>query len=138
MLELGAGFAFVGRQYRLDVDGQDYPVDLLFYHLRLRCYVVIELKATAFRPEYAGQLNFYVSAVDSQVRSDGDNPTIGLLLCQSKSEVVVEYSLRHVESPIGVSQYQLVRDLPPELSELLPSAEDIAARVAMAAEMVPG
>ena len=111
---------------------------MLFYHLRLRCYVVIELKATAFRPEYAGQLNFYVSAVDSQVRSDGDNPTIGLLLCQSKSEVVVEYSLRHVESPIGVSQYQLVRDLPPELSELLPSAEDIAARVAMAAEMVPG
>ncbi len=127
LLELGAGFAFVGNQFKIDVDGDQFKIDLLFYHLRLHCYVVIELKVDKFKPEYAGKLNFYVSAVDSQVRSDLDAPTIGILICKSKSDIVVEYSLRDLSKPIGVSEYQITENLPDNLRSSLPTIEQIEA-----------
>jgi len=129
LLELGAGFAFVGRQYRIEVDGDEYFIDLLFYHLRLHCYVVIELKVDKFKPEYAGKLTFYVSAVDSQVRSPKDGPTIGILICKSKSDITVEYSLRDLNKPIGVSEYQITANLPEQLRSSLPSIEQIEAEL---------
>lgn len=125
LLELGAGFAYVGRQVHVEVGGDDFFIDLLFYHLKLRCYVVIELKAGPFKPEHAGQLNFYLSAVDAQVKSAQDNPTIGLLLCKSQNRVVAEYALRDSNKPIGVAEYQLVAALPAELRTSLPSIEQI-------------
>lgn len=127
LLELGAGFAFVGRQHKINVDGDDYSIDLLFYHLRLHCYVVIELKVDKFKPEYAGKLNFYISAVDSQVRTDVDGPTLGILICKSKSDIKVEYSLRDMTQPIGVSEYQITETLPDELRSSLPTIEQIEA-----------
>lgn len=125
LIELGAGFAYVGRQVHIEVGGDDFFIDLLFYHLKLRCYVVVELKAGAFKPEHAGQLNFYLSAVDSQVKAEQDNPTIGLLLCKSKNRVVAEYALRDSNKPIGVAEYQLVAALPDDLQSSLPSIEQI-------------
>jgi predicted nuclease of restriction endonuclease-like (RecB) superfamily len=125
LLELGAGFAYVGRQVLIEVGGDDFFIDLLFYHLKLRCYVVIELKAGPFKPEHAGQLNFYLSAVDAQVKAEQDNPTIGLLLCKSQNRVVAEYALRGSSKPIGVAEYQLVEALPAELQTSLPSIEQI-------------
>ena len=125
LLELGAGFAYVGRQVPLEVGGDDFFIDLLFYHLKLHCYVVIELKATDFQPEYAGKLAFYLSAVDSQVKTPEDSPTIGLLLCKNQNRVVAEYSLRNVNKPIGVAEYQLIQSLPDNLKTNLPSIEDI-------------
>ena len=125
LLELGAGFAFVGRQIRLSVGDDDFFLDLLFYHLKLRCYVVIELKATPFKPEYAGQLNFYLSAVDTQIKSAEDNPTIGILLCKGKNKLVAEYALRGLTQPIGVADYQLTNMLPHELEGSLPSIEEL-------------
>ncbi|MBK7780822.1 MAG: DUF1016 family protein [Ardenticatenia bacterium] len=125
LLELGAGFAFVGRQVHLEVGGDDFFIDLLFYHLRLRCFVVVELKAGAFKPEHAGQLNFYLSAVDAQMKAEHDAPTIGLLLCKSRNKVVAEYALRDLSKPIGVSEYQLVEALPADLQSSLPSIEAI-------------
>jgi predicted nuclease of restriction endonuclease-like (RecB) superfamily len=125
LLELGAGFAFVGRQVHLEVGGDDFFIDLLFYHLKLRCYVVIELKAGAFKPEHAGQLSFYLSAVDAQMKAEHDGPTIGLLLCKSKNKVVAEYALRDSSKPIGVAEYQLIEALPADLQTSLPSIESI-------------
>lgn len=125
LLELGAGFAYVGRQVPIEVGDDDFFIDLLFYHLKLRCYVVIELKAGPFKPEHAGQLNFYLSAVDAQVKAEQDNPTIGLLLCKSQNRVVAEYALRGSSKPIGVAEYQLVAALPAELRTSLPSIEQI-------------
>lgn len=125
LLELGAGFAFVGRQVHLEVGGEDFFLDLLFYHLKLRCYVVIELKAGAFKPEHTGQLGFYLSAVDGEMKSEYDNPTIGLLLCRSKNKVVAEYALRDSTQPIGIAEYQLMEALPAELQTSLPSIEAI-------------
>lgn len=125
LLELGAGFAFVGRQVHLEVGGDDFYIDLLFYHLKLRCYVVIELKAEKFKPEHLGQLSFYLTAVDMQVKAEQDNPTIGLLLCKSKNIVVAEYALRDKAQPIGVAEYQLIESLPEELQTSLPSIEQI-------------
>ncbi len=130
LLELGAGFAFVGRQVLLDVGGDEFFIDLLFYHLKLRCYVVIELKGGKFKPEHLGQLNFYLSAVDAQIKHPQDGPTIGLLLCKSKNKVVAEYALRNNTQPIGVSEYQLVESLPPELQTSLPSIEQIERELA--------
>ncbi|MCU0754564.1 MAG: PDDEXK nuclease domain-containing protein [Xanthomonadales bacterium] len=130
LLELGAGFAFVGRQYRLEVDGDEFFIDLLFYHTRLKCYVVVELKATAFKPEHAGQLNFYLAAVDAQLKATDDKPTIGLLLCKQKKRLVAEYALSGIEKPIGVAEYQLLRDLPESLGRNLPSIEQIEAEFA--------
>jgi predicted nuclease of restriction endonuclease-like (RecB) superfamily len=125
LLELGAGFAFVGRQVHVEVGGDDFFIDLLFYHLNLHCYVVVELKAGAFKPEHAGQLSFYLSTVDAQVRSEQDGPTIGLLLCKTQNRVVAEYALRDSNKPIGVAEYQLVEALPKELQTSLPSIEQI-------------
>jgi len=125
LLELGAGFAFVGRQMLLEVGGDEFFIDLLFYHLKLRCYVVVELKAGKFKPEHLGQLSFYLTSVDAQVKHPQDGPTIGLLLCKSKNKVVAEYALRGSPQPLGVAEYQLVESLPPELESSLPSIEQI-------------
>jgi predicted nuclease of restriction endonuclease-like (RecB) superfamily len=125
LLELGAGFAFVGRQVLLDVAGDEFFIDLLFYHLKLRCYVVVELKGGKFKPEHLGQLSFYLTAVDEQVKHPQDGPTIGLLLCKSKNKVVAEYALRGQAQPLGVAEYQLVESLPAELQTSLPSIEQI-------------
>ncbi|MGZ0715045.1 PDDEXK nuclease domain-containing protein [Pseudomonas palleroniana] len=130
LLELGAGFAFVGQQVLLDVGGDEFFVDLLFYHLKLRCYVVIELKAGKFKPEHLGKLSFYLAAVDAQLKHPQDGPTIGLLLCKSKNEIVAEYALRDNNRPIGVAQYQLVESLPAELQTNLPSIEQIERELA--------
>ena len=129
LLELGAGFAFVGRQFRLEVAGDEFFIDLLFYHTRLKCYVVVELKATDFKPEHAGQLNFYLAAVDAQVKTPDDRPTIGLLLCKQQNRLVAEYALSGIDKPIGVAEYQLLRDLPDALGQSLPSIADIEAEL---------
>lgn len=125
LLELGAGFAFVGRQVMLDVGGEEFFIDLLFYHLKLRCYVVIELKAGKFKPEHLGQLGFYLTAVDRQVKHVQDNPSIGLLLCKSKNKVVAEYALGDKSQPMGIAEYKLVESLPQELQTSLPTIEQI-------------
>jgi predicted nuclease of restriction endonuclease-like (RecB) superfamily len=130
LLELGAGFAFVGRQVLLDVGGEEFFIDLLFYHLKLRCYVVIELKAGKFKPEHLGQLGFYLTAVDRQVKGEHDNPTIGLLLCKSKNKVVAEYALGDKSQPMGVAEYKLLESLPLELQTSLPSIEQIERELA--------
>lgn len=125
LLELGVGFAFVGQQYHLEVGDQDFYIDLLFYHLKLRCYVVIELKAVEFQPEFAGKINFYLSAVDDLLRHPDDKPSIGIILCKSKNRVVAEYSLRDTNKPIGVSSYELTEALPESLRGSLPSIEEL-------------
>ena len=129
LLELGTGFAFLGNQYHLNVGGDDFYIDLLFYNINLRSYVVIELKTGDFKPEYAGQLNFYLSAVDGILKKDTDNPSIGLLLCKSKNNLVAEYSLRDMSKPIGISEYKITNNLPEELEKQLPSVEDIQKRI---------
>jgi len=125
LLELGQGFAFVGRQYHLDLGGDDFYIDLLFYHLKLRCYVVIDLKRGDFKPEYAGKMNFYCNVVDDQLRHESDNPTIGLILCQQPNRVLAEYALRGMDKPIGVSGFEITRALPKTLESALPSIEQI-------------
>jgi predicted nuclease of restriction endonuclease-like (RecB) superfamily len=129
LLELGSGFAFVGQQYKIVVDKNDFKIDLLFYHTKLHCFVVVELKTTDFKPEYAGKLNFYITAVDEQVKTKFDNPTIGILICKSKSDTVVEYALRNVSTPIGISQCELSNILPKELESSLPTIEQIEAEL---------
>lgn len=125
LLELGAGFAFLGRQYHLEVDNQDFYIDLLFYHVKLRCYVVIELKRGKFLPEFAGKLNFYLSVVDDQLRTEFDQPSIGLLICQNKNKVIAEYTLKDVNKPIGISEYLLTESIPKDLKGTLPTIADI-------------
>ena len=125
LLELGAGFSFVGSQHHIEVSKKDFYIDLLFYHLKLRCYVVIELKTGDFKPEYAGQLNFYLSAVDSQIRSKEDNPTIGIILCKNKDRIIAEYALRNITKPMEVSEYKLSRMIPKTLHKSLPSVKEI-------------
>jgi predicted nuclease of restriction endonuclease-like (RecB) superfamily len=134
LLELGAGFAFVGRQFHIEVGGEDFYIDLLFYHLKLRAYVVIELKATDFKPEHTGQLGFYLTAVDAQVKAPDDAPTIGLLLCKSKNRIVAEYALRDTNKPMGVAEYQLAEALPKDLEANLPSIEQIERELGEASE----
>jgi predicted nuclease of restriction endonuclease-like (RecB) superfamily len=133
LLELGVGFAFVGQQYHIEVGDQDFYIDLLFYHLKLRCFVVIELKAVEFQPEFAGKINFYLSAVDDLLRHPDDKPSIGIILCKSKNKVVAEYSLRDTNKPIGVSSYQLTEALPDSLKGDLPSIEALESEL----EMIP-
>ncbi len=127
LLELGVGFAFVGNQYHIEVGGEDYYLDLLFYHLRLRCYVVIELKTGAFLPEHAGKMNFYLSAVDDLIRHPDDKPTIGIILCKAHDRFIAEYALRDINKPMGIAEWQtrLVESLPTELSSDLPSIETL-------------
>ncbi|MFK7891633.1 MAG: YhcG family protein [Granulosicoccus sp.] len=129
LLELGDGFAFVGRQYPLTVSDQDYYIDLLFYHLTLRAYIVIELKRGDFKPEYAGKMNFYCSIVDERMRHSSDQTTIGLILCQTKDKVLAEYALRGIQQPIGVSNYELTRALPEDLQSSLPSISELEAEL---------
>jgi predicted nuclease of restriction endonuclease-like (RecB) superfamily len=124
LLELGKGFAFLGRQYPLVVNGRDYFLDLLFYHARLKCYVVIELKAGEFKPEYIGKLNFYLSAVDDQLREAGDQPSIGLILCKDKDKLDVEYVLRDIHKPMGVSSF-ITKDIPLSVKSQLPTVQEI-------------
>jgi predicted nuclease of restriction endonuclease-like (RecB) superfamily len=130
LLELGQGFAFVGRQYRLGVGDEDFYIDLLFYHLRLRAFVVIDLKTGPFKPEYAGKLNFYCNVVNDKLRHAMDQPTIGLILCQTKDRVLAEYALSGIDKPIGVSSYELTRALPASLTSALPTVEEIEAELA--------
>lgn len=125
LLELGKGFAYIGKQYHLQVGETDYYIDLLFYHVKLKCYVVIELKNTKFIPEYAGKLNFYLSAVDGLIKTETDNPTIGILLCRDKNNFETEFALRDINKPMGVSEFQLTEILPEELKSSLPTLEEI-------------
>jgi len=125
LVELGAGFAFVGRQYKLEISEREFYIDLLFYHLKMRCFVVIELKKGEFMPEYAGKMNFYCSAVDDLLKHSTDQPTIGLILCQGKDRIFAEYSLRDIHKPIGISEYELTRALPDNFKGSLPSVEEI-------------
>lgn len=125
LLELGKGFAFVGQQYHLQIAEQDYYIDLLFYHIKLKCYVVIELKNTKFIPEYAGKLNFYLSAVDSLVKQEDHNATIGILLCRDKNNIEAEFALRDINKPMGVSEFQITEILPENLKSSLPTIEEI-------------
>ena len=129
LLELGVGFAFVGSQYHLEVGGEDFYIDLLFYHLKLRAYVVVELKTTEFRPEYAGKMNFYLSAVDDLLRHPQDEPSIGLILCKGKNKVMAEYALRDMGKPIGISGFKLAESLPEPLKGSLPTIEDLEAEL---------
>lgn len=125
LLELGVGFAFVGSQYHLEIGGEDFYIDLLFYHLHLRCFVVLELKVGEFQPEYAGKMNFYLSAVDDILRNKEDQPSIGIILCKAKNKVIVEYALRDAGKPIGISRYRLTETLPKNLKGSLPTIEEL-------------
>jgi hypothetical protein len=127
LIELGSGFAFVGRQYHLQISDRDFYVDLLFYHLKLRAYIVIELKKGEFKPEYAGKLNFYCSAIDDLLKHKTDQPTIGLILCETKDKIFAEYALKDILKPIGVSEYELTKSIPDNLKSSLPSIEQIEA-----------
>jgi len=129
LIELGQGFAFVGRQYHLDIGEKDFYIDLLFYHLKLRCFIVIDLKKGEFKPDYAGKINFYCNVVDDLLKHETDNPTIGLILCQDKNKVLAEYALRGMNKPIGVSEYELTRALPESLKSVLPTIEEIEAEL---------
>lgn len=130
LVELGIGFAFVGRQYPLDVGGKDYRIDLLFYHFKLRCFVVIDLKGGEFKPEYAGKMNFYLAAVDDMLKHPTDQPSIGLILCKTKTEVVVEYALRGTTTPMGIAEFTHLVKLPEEFKGTLPTIEEFEAELA--------
>ncbi len=130
LLELGTGFAFVGSQYPLEVGGEDFRIDLLFYHLKLRCFVVIDLKMGPFKPEYAGKMNFYLSAADDLLRHPGDEPSIGMILCKAKNAIVAEYALRDTKKPIGVSEFRVTESLPANLKGSLPTIEELEAHLA--------
>lgn len=129
LLELGEGFAFVGRQYHLEIAGQDFYLDLLFYHLKLRCFVILELKDKEFKPEYAGKMNFYLSAVDDLLKHPNDQPSIGMILCKSQNKVLAEYTLRDMTKPIGLAEYKLEDALPHEIKTALPSIEELEAEL---------
>jgi len=137
LLELGVGFSFVGRQYPLEVEGEDFYLDLLFYHLHLRCFVVIDLKLKPFQPEFAGKMNFYLSAVDAQLRHPGDHPSIGIILCQTRKRLIAEYALRNTQTPIGVSEFTLTRAVPEQLQTSLPTIEELEAELAPAPKTCP-
>ncbi len=129
LLELGKGFAFLGRQYPLEVNNRSYFLDLLFYHTRLKCYVVVELKTGEFKPEYVGKINFYLSAVDDLLRGEGDQPSIGLILCKDKTRLDVEYALRDVNKPIGVSSF-ITKEIPIDIQTQLPTVAEIEEELA--------
>ena len=132
LLELGLGFSFVGSQYPIEVAGEEYRIDLLFYHLRLRCFIVIELKAGPFKPEYTGKMNFYLSAVDDLLKHPSDQPSIGLILCKSKKELVVEYALRNTTTPMGIAEFRSLETLPEQLQGTLPTIEELEAELGKA------
>jgi predicted nuclease of restriction endonuclease-like (RecB) superfamily len=130
LLELGQGFAYMGRQFAINVGGDDFYLDLLFYHTRLRCYVIVELKATEFRPEYAGKLNFYLNVVNAQFKHPQDQPSIGILLCKTPNKVMVEYALQNITNPLGVAEYQIMNAIPDNLKGDLPSIEELEQELA--------
>jgi predicted nuclease of restriction endonuclease-like (RecB) superfamily len=134
LLELGVGFAFVASQHRLEIGGSDFFVDLLFYHLKLRCFVVIDLKAKAFEPEFAGKMNFYLAAVDELLRHPDDQPSIGLIICKTKDQVVAEYALRNSATPIGIAEYKIAESLPPDLKDSLPTIEELESALGKATD----
>jgi predicted nuclease of restriction endonuclease-like (RecB) superfamily len=136
LLELGVGFAFVGSQYQLTVGGEEFRIDLLFYHLKLRCYVVIDLKTVPFQPEFAGKMNFYLSAVNNLLRHSDDQPSIGLILCKTKNQVIAEYALEDYSKPIGISEYRLAESLPDKLQGSLPTIEELESELGSATEEV--
>lgn len=125
LLELGNGFSFVGNQYKIEIGKKDYYIDMLFYHTKLHCYIVVELKNTEFRPEYVGKVNFYLSAIDDLIKGDNDNPSIGIILCRDKDRISVEYALKSINKPVGVSSYELLKYLPLEIINELPTEEDL-------------
>jgi predicted nuclease of restriction endonuclease-like (RecB) superfamily len=131
LMELGTGFAFMGQQYHLEIGGKDFYIDLLFYNTKLRCYVAIDLKTGDFKPEQAGKMNFYLSALDDLVKSPDDNPSVGLILCRDENRTIAEYALRDMSKPIGVSEYHLCTDLPLDLKSALPDPEEIRSRIDM-------
>lgn len=132
LLELGLGFSFLGSQYHLEIGGEDFYIDLLFYHIHLRCFVVIDLKMTEFKAEYSGKMNFYVSAVDQLLRHEHDQPTIGLILCKSKNRTIAEYALHNLNSPIAVATHQL----PKQLQQNLPTIEQLEMELENAASEI--
>ncbi len=125
LLELGTGFSFVGQQVPVKIDNQDFYIDLLFYHIKLKCYVVVELKAIEFKAEFAGKMNLYLSAIDDSLKTEAENPTIGLLLCKSKSKIIAEYALRGMTQPIGIAEYEISNAIPKEIKTELPTIEEI-------------
>lgn len=125
LLELGSGFSFVGNQYKITVDNQDFYIDLLFYHIKLKCYIAVELKVVEFKPEFASKMGFYLTALDEEVKDESDNPSIGIILCQNKSNKIVDYTLKYINKPVGVSEYKIFDKLSIELSRELPTKEDI-------------
>ena len=125
LLELGSGFSFVGNQYKITIDNQDFYIDLLFYHIKLKCYIALELKIGAFKPEFASKIGFYLTALDEEIKDENDNPSIGLILCQNKSDKIVDYTLKFINKPVGVSEYKIFDKLTEELQDKLPSEEDL-------------
>ena len=138
LMELGVGFAFVGSQVPLEVAGEDFRLDLLFYHLKLRCFCVIDLKMTPFKPEYTGKMNFYLSAVDDLLRHPDDKPSIGLILCKTKNRIIAEYALRNTATPMGISEFRLLEQLPEQLKGTLPTIEEIEAELGKPEETSSG
>ena len=134
MLELGKGFSFVGKQFHLEVGGDDFYIDLLFYHVRLHCYVAIELKKGTFKPEYTGKMNFYLTVLDEQVKMPEDAPSIGLILCRDRNNIVAEYALREINKPIGISRYTLGQNLPDRFRASLPTPEEFQTELAKVQE----
>jgi len=131
---MGAGFSLVGSQYHLEIGGKDYYIDLLFYHLRLRCFVVVDLKMTEFVPEFAGKMNFYLAAVDDLLRHPTDAPSLGLILCKTREQVTIEYALRSTAAPIGVAEFHVTNTLPNELLDALPTVQQTEAELSLSAE----
>lgn len=125
LLELGSGFSFVGNQYKITIDNQDFYIDLHFYHIRLKCYIAVELKVEDFKPEFASKMGFYLTALDEEIKDENDNPSIGLILCQNKSNKIVDYTLKFINKPVGVSEYKIFDKLTAELQDKLPSEEDL-------------
>lgn len=125
LLEFGSGFSFVGNQYKITVDNQDFYIDLLFYHIKLKCYIAVELKVVEFKPEFASKMGFYLTALDEEVKDENDNPSIGIILCQNKSNKIVDYTLKYINKPVGVGEYKIFEQLTKEIQKKLPSNEDI-------------
>lgn len=125
LLEFGSGFSFVGNQYKITVDTQDFYIDLLFYHIKLKCYIAIELKVVEFKPEFASKMGFYLTALDEEVKDENDNPSIGIILCQNKSNKIVDYTLKYINKPVGVSEYKIFEQLTKEIQSKLPTKEEI-------------
>lgn len=125
LLELGNGFSFVGNQFKITIDNQDFYIDLLFYHIKLKCYIAVELKVVEFKPEFASKMGFYLTALDEEVKDENDNPSIGIILCQNKSNKIVDYTLKYINKPVGVSEYKIFEQLSKEIQNKLPSEEEI-------------